>query len=257
MMTPEVIGGWDDTRQRKEAQTAVVLDDGIIRMREIWVGNLAGSVTETTLYNYFFIYGEIDKIDVFQYRSFAFVRFKLTGAAARAVEQANGLLIDGRPVRVAFADQSRRADAIGDKPGYLANEGNARTLFVQYNKPGLIQVDGKMQEVLNRYGRVKALYIKQMPPNSYLKPYLYVDYVTHVLFFAFTAATCRRRPRTRCSTFPTTIRAALEDRNWATGQSRFATPSSNSASLWPSPASTSALSVFLKFAHPSPPQLEA
>eukprot|EP01022_Parablepharisma_sp_SALTPOND_P022744 TRINITY_DN463_c0_g1_i1.p1 TRINITY_DN463_c0_g1~~TRINITY_DN463_c0_g1_i1.p1 ORF type:complete len:683 (-),score=57.33 TRINITY_DN463_c0_g1_i1:2519-4567(-) len=176
-MSPEVVGGWDDAREKKEP--SIVLDDGVIRMREVWVGNLAQTVTETTLYNYFFIYGEIEKIDVFALKGFGFVRFKQTAAAARAVERANGTLIEGRPIKVSFSDQMRRSDAIGDKPGYEPSARNARTLYVQYNKDGPIQFEGKMQEVLNRYGRVKALYIKQMPPNSFSKSYLYVDYVTH------------------------------------------------------------------------------
>jgi len=173
-MSNEVIGGSDEPKEK-----SVVLDDGVIRMREVWVGNLTPTVTETILYNYFFIYGEIERIDAFSFKGFAFVRFKQAAAAARAVERANGVLIEGRPTKVTFSDKMRRSDAIGDRPGYVPSDKNAKTLYIQYNKDGPIQVEGKMQEVLNRYGRVKALYIKQMPPNSFTKSYLYVDYVSH------------------------------------------------------------------------------
>lgn len=176
-MSPEVATRWDDARERKAS--CVVLDGGVVRMREIWVGNLPSDVTEAMLYNHFFIYGDVEKIDVFAFKGFAFVRFKLVAAAARAVECANGILIGGRPVRIAFSDQTRRHDAVGDKPGYEPNEYNAKTLHVQYKRDGPIQTEGKMQEVLNRYGRVKAIYIKQALPNSHTKAYLYVDYVTH------------------------------------------------------------------------------
>eukprot|EP00826_Nyctotherus_ovalis_P005368 TRINITY_DN1120_c0_g4_i1.p2 TRINITY_DN1120_c0_g4~~TRINITY_DN1120_c0_g4_i1.p2 ORF type:complete len:277 (-),score=65.22 TRINITY_DN1120_c0_g4_i1:1048-1878(-) len=176
-MSPEIATRWDDARERKTP--SVVLEGGVARMREIWVGNLPSDITEATLYNHFFIYGDVEKIDVFAFKGFAFVRFKLVAAAARAVECANGVLVGNRPVRIAFSDQARRYNAVGDKPGYEPNEYNAKTLYLQYKRDGPIQVEGKMQEVLNRYGRVKALYIKQTLPNSYMKPYLYVDYVTH------------------------------------------------------------------------------
>jgi len=176
-MSPEIATGWDDTRERKAP--SVVLEDGVIRMREIWVGNLPPDVTEATLYNHFFIYGEIDKIDIFAFKGFAFVRFKLVDTAARVLECGNNILINSRPVRISYSDQTRRFDAIGDKPGYEPNEYNARTLYVQYKRDGSIKLEGKLQEVLNRYGRVKALYIKQMVPNSPAKSCLYVDYMTH------------------------------------------------------------------------------
>jgi hypothetical protein len=177
LMSPEIATGWDDTRERKAP--SVVLEDGVIRMREIWVGNLPPDVTEGMLYNHFFIYGEIDKIDIFAFKGFAFVRFKLVEAAARALECANSILINNRPVRISYSDQTRRFDAIGDKPGYEPNEYNARTLYVQYKRDGPVKLEGKLQDMLNRYGRVKALYIKQMVPTSLAKSCLYVDYVTH------------------------------------------------------------------------------
>ena len=34
------------------------------RVREIWLGNLPNNISESTLYNNFFIYGEIAKIDL-------------------------------------------------------------------------------------------------------------------------------------------------------------------------------------------------
>lgn len=176
-MTPEIATGWDDARERKAP--SVVLDDGVVRMREIWVGNLAQDVTEAMLYNHFFIYGEIEKIDVFGFKGFAFVRFKLAAAASRALESASNILIANKPVRISYSDQTRRFDAIGDKPGYEPNEYNAKTLYIQYKCEGPTQAEGKMQEVLNRYGRVRALYIKRMSPNSLAKPCLYVDYMTH------------------------------------------------------------------------------
>jgi RNA recognition motif-containing protein len=35
-----------------------------IRVRELWVGNLPEGITEKKLYSHFFIYGEIENIDI-------------------------------------------------------------------------------------------------------------------------------------------------------------------------------------------------
>jgi RNA recognition motif-containing protein len=37
---------------------------GDIRVRELWVGNLPSNITEKKIYSYFFIYGEIEKIEI-------------------------------------------------------------------------------------------------------------------------------------------------------------------------------------------------
>lgn len=39
-----------------------------MRVRELWLGNLPEGVTEEVLYQHFFIYGEIDKIEIFPHK---------------------------------------------------------------------------------------------------------------------------------------------------------------------------------------------
>lgn len=35
-----------------------------MRVRELWIGNLPENITESKIYSHFFIYGEIDKIEI-------------------------------------------------------------------------------------------------------------------------------------------------------------------------------------------------
>lgn len=72
-------------------------------MRELWVGNLPEQITKETLYSHFFIYGEIDEIElVKQHKSYpyAFIRFKLTNCTKRAFDQASQMEIEGCKIKV-------------------------------------------------------------------------------------------------------------------------------------------------------------
>ena len=40
-----------------------------LRVRELWVGNLPESITEKKLYSHFFIYGEIDRIEIVPHKN--------------------------------------------------------------------------------------------------------------------------------------------------------------------------------------------
>jgi RNA recognition motif-containing protein len=40
-----------------------------LRVRELWTGNLPESITEKKLYSHFFIYGEIDKIEIVPHKN--------------------------------------------------------------------------------------------------------------------------------------------------------------------------------------------
>ena len=152
------------------------------RIREIWTGNLAQTVTEAKLYTCFFIYGEIERLEMFMFKNFAFIRYKEVAAALRAHELAKGLRIDGRPVKVAFSDHTRRKDAIGDIPGYSLTELNAKALLMKYGDgPVIVPPEEVMKGMLSRYGTVKAVYIllnTQQDPG--LRPQVYVDFYTHV-----------------------------------------------------------------------------
>lgn len=89
-------------------------EGGNLRVRELWVGNLPANITEKKLYSHFFIFGEIEKIDIVDSNNnsnngggresyhhhggrqsssssssgapFAFIRYKLVSCTSRAFD---------------------------------------------------------------------------------------------------------------------------------------------------------------------------
>jgi RNA recognition motif-containing protein len=170
--------------QNPEKQLGSTLEDGEPQVREVWVGNLAYSVTETKLYSYFFIFGEIEGIEMFMFKNFAFIRFKEVNAAIRACEQGKKMIIDGRQIKVTFSDHTKRKDVAGDAPNYKLTEKTAKSLLIQY-KTGNVCSEEVLKNVLGRYGRIKAVFVKPVQPGSYQKPSIYVDYMSHVFIFFY------------------------------------------------------------------------
>jgi RNA recognition motif-containing protein len=103
-----------------------------IKVREIWVGNLPDNMSESKLYRYFFIHGEIEKMEVHSSKNFGFIRFKLTNCAKRAWDQFNGYMLEDKKLKVVFSDYTRRDNIQGDLSGYDLTEDNCRTLYVSY-----------------------------------------------------------------------------------------------------------------------------
>lgn len=163
----------------QEPQIGSVADKSTPRIREVWVGNLAYSVTETKLYSYFFIFGDIERIEMFMFKNFAFVKYKEVSAAIRACEQGKKMIIDGRQIKVTFSDHTRRKEVIGDAPNYKLTEKTAKSLLFQYTT-GNVCTEDVLKHVLGRYGRIKAVFVKPVPPGTYQKSCLYVDYMSHV-----------------------------------------------------------------------------
>ena len=158
-----------------------VAEDGSVKIREIWTGNLASTVTEGKLYTYFFIYGEIERIDMFMFKNFAFVRFKEVAAACRAYELAKGIRIDGRPVKISFSDHTRRKDAIGDLPGYYLTEHNAKALLLKYKSTNTVPPEETLRGILSQYGKLQAINIMEVPQDPNFNPHVYIDFFSHVL----------------------------------------------------------------------------
>jgi RNA recognition motif-containing protein len=105
-------------------------------VRELWLGNLAETINEKKLYSHFFIYGEIEKIEVLPHKSYpfyAFVRFKLTSCTSRAFDQSQGLEIDGQKIKVQFSDYNKRPEIVGDVLNYDLTYSNCTTLFVAFS----------------------------------------------------------------------------------------------------------------------------
>jgi RNA recognition motif-containing protein len=96
------------------------LNPGGVKVRELWVSNLPYDVTKDQIYTIFFVYGEIEKIEIITVKGgapYAFVRFLLTSCTSRAIET-NGTEIDGHKMKVMFSDSSKRPEILGDTPNY-------------------------------------------------------------------------------------------------------------------------------------------
>ena len=103
-------------------------------------------------------------------------------SASRAFDQANGLEIDGYLIKISFSDHTRRPSVVGDLEGYVHTEENSHTLFIAFSINSQLPSEELLIKVFSRYGNVRAIYVKQTPPNSYFRPHVFVDYYKHVLF---------------------------------------------------------------------------
>lgn len=151
-----------------------------LQMRELWVGNLAQTVTQEKLYNRFFIYGEIEVIYMFMSKNFAFIRFKEMVAAAQALDLARGIKIDGRQIKISFADPVRRKEALGDMPGYHFDIRNTKGLVMKYTGTSMAPQEDFAKGVLGRYGTVKAILIAEVGVKPMTRPRVYIEFSTHV-----------------------------------------------------------------------------
>lgn len=82
--------------------------------KRIYIGNLSYSTKEDSLSNYFSSYGNVlssviikDKFTE-QSKGFGFVEMEDDSAAQKAIAELNGREIDGRKVRVSFAEEKPR-----------------------------------------------------------------------------------------------------------------------------------------------------
>jgi RNA recognition motif-containing protein len=149
-------------------------------VREVWIGNISPATDKQSLYDGFKSYGEIEGIEMFSSKGFAFIKYRKVVAATRGYEFGDGTLIDGRPVKVAFADPSRRIDIVGDSsipenPNFNPiDDENFKNLFLGYPPGSLVPGESKLREVFSRYGKVKRISIRQATATS--RPYAFVDF---------------------------------------------------------------------------------
>lgn len=156
------------------------IDTAWSQMRELWVGNLSQTVTQEKLWNRFFIYGEIEVVYMFMSNNFAFVRFKEIAAAARALDLARGARIDGRCVKLSFADPVRRREAVGDLPGYRLTPDSAKALVLKYTGSVLTPQEDFLKGMLSKYGSVRAILVAEVDAKPFAKPRVFVEFATHV-----------------------------------------------------------------------------
>lgn len=92
--------------------------------QRLYVGNLAFNTTEDTIRTAFAQFGEVTEVRLMldretgQSRGFSFVTMADTQAAAKALSQMNGHMLDGRPLRVDEAQERKpRSDGGGGGGG--------------------------------------------------------------------------------------------------------------------------------------------
>jgi len=117
---------------------------------------------------------------MFSSKGFAFIKYRKVVAATRAYERADGTLVDNRPVKVAFADPTRRIDIVGDSlipenPNFNPIDDDLfKNLFLGYPSGSIIPSESKLREVFSRYGNVRRISIRQGTQSS--RPFAFVDF---------------------------------------------------------------------------------
>ena len=151
---------------------------GFYLVREVWIGNISPATDKKALFDTFIQFGKIEGIEMFSSKCFAFIKYRKVMSATLAYERGQGLMVDSRPVKVAFADPTRRIDIIGDSvapddPNFNpVDDENFRSLYLSYSPGSLIPTETKLREVFNRYGIVTGIYVKKHTD----KPYAFVDF---------------------------------------------------------------------------------
>lgn len=91
--------------------------------KKIYIGNLSFTTTEETLKNLFSNYGDVLSVNIIydkftnQSKGFGFLEIDDDSNAATAVATLNGKTLDGRRIRVNFADDNR-TDKRNGKPNF-------------------------------------------------------------------------------------------------------------------------------------------
>lgn len=79
--------------------------------KKVYAGNLSFITTEETLQKVFSIFGKIESVSIIKdkisgnSKGFGFVTFEEENAAAQAVHTLSGKEVDGRKIRVSFAEE--------------------------------------------------------------------------------------------------------------------------------------------------------
>ena len=117
---------------------------------------------------------------MFSSKGFAFIKYRKVICTTRAYELADGIIVDGRPVKVAFADPTRRIDIVGDSiipenPNFNPiDDDNFKNLFLGYSHSAVVPPEAKLREIFSIYGRVKRISIRQATYTT--RPYAFVDF---------------------------------------------------------------------------------
>ena len=122
-------------------------------VREVWIGNISPSTEKKALYDSFKLYGEIEGIEMFSSKGFSFIKYRKIISATLAYEYAQQAKVDGRPVKVAFADPTRRVDIVGDSVENCDPEFNPiddehfKSLYLGYSLGVIVPSEGRLLDV--------------------------------------------------------------------------------------------------------------
>lgn len=135
-------------------------------VREVWIGNISPSTEKKALYDAFKMYGDIEGIEMFSSKGFAFIKYRKVVSATLSYENAQGSLVDGRPAKVAFADPTRRIDIVGDSaspkdPNFNPiDDDNFKNLYLGYSAGAIVPSETKLRDIFSRYGSVRGVHVK-------------------------------------------------------------------------------------------------
>ena len=147
--------------------------------REVWIANISPVTDKKLLYDGFKEFGPIESIEMFSSKGFAFIKYLKVISATLAYERGQGLLIDGRPVKVAFADPTRRYDTLGDSkcqedPNFNpSDDSNFKSLYLGYSAGKTAPSERVIFDICSKYGKVKGVFVKRSQPS-----YAFVDFDT-------------------------------------------------------------------------------
>ena len=149
-------------------------------LREICIFNIPHNISKELIYSYFFIYGEIEGIEMHEKEGYAFIKYFTTASAKLAFDQGNNSNVENRKIKIKYSDYNQRNDIIGNKLGYNYDNNTCKTIVVCYSTNIILPNQNIISRIFSNYGQVKALYLKHCLPNTDQKPKIFIDYDKYV-----------------------------------------------------------------------------
>ena len=148
--------------------------NGGTKVREIFVGNLPMSLTETDLredlYKEFFIFGEISKIELktIEDKRCAYIKYRLINSAMKAIEKNDKMNFKGNIINVSLSNISQRRDIKGNELGYELHESNCKLIVVCLNKNMNSTNEENASNIFEKFGKIKMILIKNMNNRTHI-----------------------------------------------------------------------------------------
>ena len=162
--------------KKKKKEETTISNIKSLKVRELWIGNLPQDINEQTLYKYFFMYGEITKIEINYRRGYAFIRYKLVKSASVAYEKSKNKEFNGKKFRMLYSDSGKRNGIIVDEPGFVLSEKTCKLIHVSLNKGSVISSENIIREVFGVYGKIKEISQRNFPGY---RPSIYIEYIKY------------------------------------------------------------------------------